>query len=495
MKKLVTLLLALCMVLSLAACGVDTAENTDMVEKSAEQEDEPLDKITLWTDAFASSEETVRILCEEFKKDTGVELEWVGFPKEDYDNVVMASLMSCDKDDLPDVIFNAPLGTMLRQEMLYDMAPLFANNAKMNELIQKDPTLVSAGKAGNSYYSIGSQASQAMVLWTREDLVEELDLKQPANLEEFTENLRAIKKAHPEMITLTGPGTIDYWDAISCWFGVKNKIIEKKDGTFVDSTLTPEFKEYMDYMKMLYAEGILDKELPTNTSMGDVRTKFFSGNAAVTLMWDNLYRMFDTGFEDNGIKTHPTYVQPVDGENGTLGLMYMPAQNLYCMTIGAGDETRAQKVFDTFFTWMYTNENGITLTALGPRGTVWDVDENGQNVDLVMDPGVRALDWHIPIQNGWKLPYEFAPREAANQRCISDIRVELNKRPGTVIEDVPGPAYLDYCGIMDDLMTKRTELFHLYITGQSDYNTFSKEYKNYCDEQNLQDMIDEMNAK
>ena len=494
MKKLITLLLAVCMVMSLAACGAGTAES-NKTESAAGSEDAALDKITIWTDAFASSEESIKAVRDQFKADTGVELDWVSFPKEDYENVVMASLMSCDEDDLPDIIFNAPLGTMLRQEMLYDMAPLFRNNEKMADLVEKQPSLLASGRAGDSLYSIASQAAQAMVFWIRGDIMEELNLEQPTSLEEFTDMLRTIKSAHPELITLTGPAKIDYWDAASGWFGVKNKVIQKADGKFVDNTLSPEYKEYMDYMKMLYAEGLLDKELPTNNSMGDVRTKFFSGKAAVTLMWDNLYRLFEQGLEDNGISAKPTYLQPIDGERGSLGMMYNPAQNMYCMTIGVGSDERAQKVFDTFFTWMYTTDGGISINGLGPKGVVWDTDAEGYNVGGVLDPGIKPLDWHVALQAGWELPYKLAAREARNEECISNIRAELSKRVGTVQEEIPGPAYLDYCGIVEDLMTKRTELFHLYITGQSDYDSFCAEYQAYCDEQGLQDMLNEMNAQ
>ena len=498
MRKLIAMLLALCMCLGFAACGSEPAAPTEGAEKSdaaAAEAAEPLDKVTIWSNAFANSEECVEYLCSQFKADTGVELEWVGFPKEDYDNVVMASLMSCDEEDLPDVIFNAPLGTMLRQELLIDMAPLFENNEAMSKLINEDPTLVDAGRAGEKIYSISSVPAQSMVFWTRQDLVDELGLKQPKNLDDFTAALRAIKEAHPEMIPLSGPSDIDQWDVVSGWFGVKNKVVQNAEGKFVDYTLTPEYKEYMDYMKGLYAEGLLDKELPTNTSMGDVRSKYSSGQTAVTVMWDNLYLAFKLGLDKNGQNTLPVYMEPVDGDRGTLGMKYTPAQNVYCMTVGVGDQARAQQVFDTFLAWMYTTSNGILASSDGPEGVNWVMDAEGYRVPTDVDIGIRGLDNVIAKSKGWEPPYKDLPQEFENIQVMQTIRNEMIERQGTVIEPIPGPAYVEYCGIAKDLMTKRTELFHLYITGQTDYDTFTREYQAYCDERNLQSILDAMNAQ
>ena len=502
MKKLLALILALCMVMSFAACGSTSSDQpaeqkTETGAPAAEEAPKeeaaaPLEKITIWTNAFANSTEAQEAYCAEFKKDTGVELDWVAFPKEDYEDVILASLMSCDEDELPDIVFNAPMGVLLRQELLYDMTDLINNNEKITALLAKNPTLTEPCSTEDGIFGFCTGSAQSMVMWTRQDLMDELKLTAPTNLEEFTEMLRTIKEAHPELIPLTGPAKLQPWELVSGWFGVKNQITKKEDGKFADDTLTPAYKEYMDYMAMLYKEGLVDKELPTNASMGDVRTRFVSGKAAVTVMWDNMYAYFEKTLKSNGYETEPLWLDPFDGERGCFGIQYTAPQMPYLMTIGVED-SQAQQIFDTFFGWLLASENGMTISMMGPEGFAWE------NVDGVYTPtpndiGTKAIGVP-PVDPDFKLPVDMGEVENKRYELANEARAEMNKRPGTVMQPAPGAGYIEYNNIVLDLEAKRTELFYLYITGQCDYDAFCTEYQNYCEEQNIQGMLDEMNAQ
>ena len=97
-KRLVSLILCASMCLGLAACGStdtpavtesSTTKETTVVESTATEkveEAKKLEKIVFWSNNFATNEATRDHFCDKFYEDTGVVLEWVGFPKEDYED-------------------------------------------------------------------------------------------------------------------------------------------------------------------------------------------------------------------------------------------------------------------------------------------------------------------------------------------------------------------------------------------------------------------------
>ncbi|MCR2807514.1 extracellular solute-binding protein [Paenibacillus soyae] len=128
----------------------------------------------------------------------------------------------------------------------------------------------------------GSGISVGEELVVRQDWMDELGLQHPTNPDELYEVLKAIKEAKG-IVPLTGTKDSIYGD-IATAFGVINEWTDI-DGTLVHKAELPQMKDFLTYMNKLYSEGLLDSEMPINTSAKAIE-KFASGNAAMyKLAW------------------------------------------------------------------------------------------------------------------------------------------------------------------------------------------------------------------
>ena len=135
MKKLFALILAFCMILSLAACGggsdttttAGTKENSNTAttaaptekqtekatEKATEQPtDAPAEEITLKLWCIATESDANRPAYQQAIADyeaahPGIKIEMEAFENESYKTKIKAAMMGGDASDLPDIFFNS----------------------------------------------------------------------------------------------------------------------------------------------------------------------------------------------------------------------------------------------------------------------------------------------------------------------------------------------------------------------------------------------------
>lgn len=128
----------------------------------------------------------------------------------------------------------------------------------------------------------GSGISVGEELVVRQDWMDELGLQTPTTPDELYEVLKKIKEAKG-IVPLTGTKDSIYGD-IATAFGVINEWTDI-DGKLVHKAELPQMKEFLTFMNKLYSEGLLDSEMPINTSAKAIE-KFASGNAAMyKLAW------------------------------------------------------------------------------------------------------------------------------------------------------------------------------------------------------------------
>jgi putative aldouronate transport system substrate-binding protein len=134
----------------------------------------------------------------------------------------------------------------------------------------------------------GSGVAVGEELIIRQDWLDELGLKMPANTDELYTVLKTIKEKK-NVIPLTGSKDSLYGD-IAAAFGVPYANVsewKEVDGKLVHKAELPQMKEFLAYMNKLNAEGLLDPELAINTAAKAIE-KFTSGKAAVyKLAWWN----------------------------------------------------------------------------------------------------------------------------------------------------------------------------------------------------------------
>ncbi len=184
--------------------------------------------------------------------------------------------------DIPDVLFKAGLSssecqTMLEKGVLIDLSEMIETCCpNLNSLLQQYPevkdaiTLPDGRIAALPYIKpIGTQN----YIWINEQWLKNLNLDMPADRESFTEVLRAFRDRDPNRngkkdeipLSLLGPFDLKFLAHV---YGLKanDYNIYVEDGQVKFMPLQEEFRPFLEWCRMLWQEGLMDKESFTTTS-------------------------------------------------------------------------------------------------------------------------------------------------------------------------------------------------------------------------------------
>ena len=317
-------------------------------------------------------------------------------------------------------------------------------------------------------------------------------MEMPTNLDEFVEMLRAFRDSDldgngkNDTIPLTMPATLQPMDMFAAFFGTRNEVY-MEDGKAVVPYRTEEYKEFMEFMKTLYDEGLIDKEIPTNTAYGTIREKFNTGVAGAAVMWDDSSSSFINGLAKSGIEGEIAYMPAFKNEDGdgAMGLSYFAADSPICLTTACENP---QEVFDTFFDWYLTSENGIVSTSVGLEGYSFEVVD-GQ---VIADPE-KGIGFHgqsfPPVDMDYEYPFQFDETYQFKYDCISEMA-----NTGAEMSDLVNTKFVpsdntDFANISGDLTAKMQELFHGYLVGNTDYEGYLAAFETYAAEIGLDEAV------
>ncbi|WP_139994201.1 extracellular solute-binding protein [Paenibacillus paridis] len=279
MKKGSWLAIVLVLAIALAACGNNSAPAPGS-GSGGDGEGNPNLTMLMQYSLFDPNADPVAKNIEEA---TGYKVTYEMLPAESSDEKL--NLMVANKQNF-DIM-------KLGSAQFYKLATAGALEP-LNDLIDSQGPNIKAAIKEDSWESVtidgkiyaipetGSGISVGEELVVRQDWMDELGLKHPTTPDELYEVLKAIKKAK-NIVPLTGTKDSIYGD-IAAAFGVLNDWNDV-DGKLLHKAELPQMKEFLTYMNKLYSEGLLDSEMPINTSAKAIE-KFSSGNAAmIKLAW------------------------------------------------------------------------------------------------------------------------------------------------------------------------------------------------------------------
>lgn len=159
----------------------------------------------------------------------------------------------------------------------------------------------------------------------RKDILDSLGLEHPKTLIQFYEVLKAVKKAYPDMIPLTGPksehGSGDKnWvlsPTITSAFGIYTEW-QDINGSLIPMIKNPRMKDHLAFMNKLHTEGLIDADWAINTGT-IVQEKFSSGNAFAAVTDRNVAMILTPTTKGNIAGAEVDYLLPLIGENGEYG--------------------------------------------------------------------------------------------------------------------------------------------------------------------------------
>ena len=276
---------AVMMVTMFTGCGSSeekvTSGGVTNAASSAAPAPEKIKEISFATNNYFTDQSTNPVgdaFAKAFETDTGVKLKLVSVPKDSYDDKISAMFASGTIADVVEGPTN--MGPMVKQGFFHPLTELIKKDEAMNALYAEKKTDFDAFTYDGQIYGVPSRRGWTQVVWTRNDWLKKLNISAPTDMNSFVAMLKAYKDSDldgngkKDTIPMTIANDIQMLDIFASYFGTKTQVyLDSATNKYIDPVLTPEFKNFLDFIKDLYSQGLIDKEMPTNSSYGKKQGK------------------------------------------------------------------------------------------------------------------------------------------------------------------------------------------------------------------------------
>jgi putative aldouronate transport system substrate-binding protein len=208
----------------------------------------------------------------------------------------------------------------------------------------------------------------------RQDWLKQLNLEMPKTWQEYKEMLRAFKENNlggentvPETGFEIGPAVITSYTGVLGW--------KKVDSKWTYEYTLPGYKDALAYLKSLYSEGLLDREIFT-INESQANGKFISGKAGVIYtMAKNRFVKIEEQVKEKNPDAELSMIVPLP--EGPNGIVYNETSGLFdCIMVPKNNRseekiTRIMKLVD----YMHSEE-GIDILLNGIKGVHYTIEDN-----------------------------------------------------------------------------------------------------------------------
>lgn len=270
----------------------------------------------------------------------------------------------------------------------------------------------------------------------RKDWLDKYGLAVPKTIDEFTNALKVFKEKDPAgggktIPLVAGPFTSSWYGSLNpIGFGFGLPYTYKVDGDKASAYFQqPEYKAYLDWIKMAYTGGLIDKDAPVLKS-GQVQDKFLSGVAGawvnnVGLLNENklaTIRKADSKAEVVGIPslTGPEGKTGVQMIEGYFGIWVIPSNV---------SKEKAKKIVE-FLSWSASDEATV-LGKAGVEGVHYASFNKELNVAERTDEQKKLYDKEKPnlliLQNDYTKYYYVDSQKPEIQQAQKDVLDAFDK--------------------------------------------------------------------
>lgn len=336
-------------------------------------------------------------LVQAHEKNSGIDLELVP-PLADGTQEMQKRAMILTSKDTPDMMnmgFSEYVDYAL-QGALLETDGYFASMPDFMSLVP-DVAREALKVNGKTYCFMGSHEELDMLntggsILYRKDVFDTMGMEIPRTLDQLTEVFRAVKQ-QKNMIPLTFTETGPFKTA----FGVMSTTREV-DGKYVYTWTLPEYKEYLEYMHMLYEEQLWDNEYLTMKT-ADMQEKMVTGQAfSLAVGWAAPCVTINGIWDKIPEAEYAYFPLPVKNEGDVIyGLENFPSQRIMAVPAFAKNPDLAAE----FYNYMCTPEAKL-IQDYGIEGTDYRMKDG--KID-------QTLEEQLAV--GWKICYEMVPTEAS----------------------------------------------------------------------------------
>lgn len=254
------------------------------------------------------------------------------------------------------------------------------------------------GVYGGQHWNVNTGYSgSAFVRSVRQDWLDKLGMQAPKTVDDLYEMAKAFTEKDPDgngkndTVGLTAAGTWNLQDIFQAFdarlsnTGDCGYVWDPNTNNFIDSMLKPEMTDALAYVRKLYQNGYLDKELFTNHG-NNMRDKFLSGKYGSTFYWLGWARDNVSVLNKNVPEGKVTELVAITGKR---------TKNLNQIVVGGGsyvllkDTPNPGDVVNTFINYTMADKDGYLMSRFGIEGKTYKVD--GDRIIQIMDPTTNAI--------------------------------------------------------------------------------------------------------
>lgn len=466
---------------SAASAGSSAAASSEAGSTAAVAEVTKPESISWWTHDGLNEENGSEQWFAEFEKFTGIHLDHQFIPNNEYYDKLKLAFAS---DEVPEVfdLNGANLALYASQGAIYDLTDLL----KASELYDKvDPAIWEAIAIDGKIYAIPKEMPSAAVTYVRGDWLERLDMKAPTTYDEFLDMIRRFKEEIPECeIGLTAPGVKSEMNLPEFYQGAHYSFA-KVDGVWVDGFAQDNMAEAMQRMQDAYKEGLLDKEIITNTT-STCRDAWYEGKVGVFNYWSGKWGgTLQDRLEANNAGAVALPLEEIEGADylfATLGGL--------CISSKVSDEKAAQ-IFKYFLEYMHDGGEGQVLFQSGVEGVHWEQDGNNvKPLPNLADPSaVTTSVWVTP----WLAisPLEVTDKNTEKADAVTN-SLAITDASADQVAVTPVSDTLNK--ITSDLELEKADILAKVVMGEMTVEEGVAAYKEVAEELNVEQVLKELNG-
>jgi putative aldouronate transport system substrate-binding protein len=322
------------------------------------------------------------LVVKELEERTGIKVKFQTVPSSQYKDKLSVTLAS---GDLPDIFYGLPTNDLkeIGQEggvvAINDYADMLPNFSKL--YLEENPWVISSygDENGKLYswpiYELNRDVNHGFMY--RKDILDANGIDPWTDTDSFYEVMKKLKEIYPDSYpyaSKTGVGVFRDW---AYGWGVGSYeypvFYNEGAGEWQLASTTNEHKAQLDFMKKMYAEGLIDPEFITDTA-DSWTSKMSTDRSFVTWDWIGRLDLFYGQVKDANPDYNLRYGIPV-GPTGHIRTLPKVDAN-FALAVAQNKNTEASlKLLDYL-----TSISGSQLITLGIEGVNYEWDANGKPV-------------------------------------------------------------------------------------------------------------------
>ena len=424
-KKLVALLLIMAMILSLAACGGNTNDNSgpnssqaSTASGTAEEGqtaepgevklpivDEPVTLTYFNADdtnaAIITKDWNDNEFYKEMEKRTGVHLEFETVSSADYQtnfNLMIASGNLADLIYVGASYYAEGVDAAIDDGYFLDLTDKVDQYMPNYQAIRKSDinyellSTTDSGRLGAVYELRQSKQGPWLGLWMRQDWLDDLNMEVPETFDQWHDVLTAFKeeKGASAPLILNFSGSDGEFGTMSAGLGVLNNWQLDETGKVNFGPYMDEWKEYVTIMNRWYKEGLIDPDFMATDERTADMAKVVTGATGAFAALYTMPSLYESSSEDPNMNLVPVN-PPVKNEGDEIHIRLRDSYTSGNTAISADCEN--WEVALRWLDYLYTEE-GALLANYGIEGDTFEFDESGKPV---------FTDKILNNENGWTM--------------------------------------------------------------------------------------------